>query len=191
MPRLRPPLRPTLVAASLVAALLVFAPAAPAKEFLTPGEIAKIQDAPEVDRRVKIYLDAAELRLKTGEERLAGKESSPGDPLEFFTVEDMIEGYYHILRSVMFTLDEAAQRPREPDLLVRALKNLKDRTEKDLKSLGILKSTAEQKQKEALWKLVNEAIDIAEGAHEGAETGLARFRSKDKTKEKPKRSARP
>ena len=105
-------------------------------------------------------------------------------PLEFFTVEDMVGGYYRILRSVMFTLDEAAEKPKEPERLNKALKNLKDRTEKDLKSLQILKKMAEEKQKEELWNLVNQALEIADGAREGAETGLARFKATGSRKTK-------
>jgi hypothetical protein len=175
-----------VAAASVVAAALVLACPlrAAAKEFLTPDEILKIQDAPEVDKRVKIYLEAAALRLKSAEERLNGHESSPGDPLEFFTVEEMVGGYHRILRSVMFTLDEAAEKPKEPERLNKALKNLKDRTEKDLKSLQILKKMAEEKQKEELWNLVNQALEIADGAREGAETGLTRFKATGSRKTK-------
>jgi len=152
----------------------------PAKEFLTPKEIETIQEARELDKRVKLYLDAAALRLKTVEERFRGQESNPGDPLEFFGIEEMLEGYCRILRSVMFVLDEAAEKPKEPERLNKALKNLKDRTEKDIKSLQILKKMAEEKQKEELWNLVNQALEIAGGAREGAETGLARFKTKTK-----------
>jgi len=155
-------------------------PADAAKEFLTPAEILKIQDAPEIDKRIKIYLEAAALRLKTAEERLGGKESGAGDPLEFFTVEEMVEGYYRILRSVMFTLDDAVERPKDPDALAKALKNLKDRTEKDAKSLEILHKIAEEKKKEELWNLVNQATEIASGAHDGAEGGLTRFKEREK-----------
>jgi hypothetical protein len=178
--------RPAVCAAAL-AFVIAAAPARSrplAKEFLTPDEIAKIQDAPEVDKRVKIYLDAAALRLKSAEERLNGKESSPGDPLEFFTPEEMVDGYYRILRSIMYLLDEAVERPKEPERIAKALRNLKDRTERDLKSLQILKKVAEEKQKEELWNAVNQSLEIADGAHEGAETGLTQFKEKEKAKSK-------
>ncbi len=64
------------------------------KEYLTQDEITKIQDAQEIDQRTKLYMQAAALRLKVAEERLNGKESVPEDPMEFFSVEDMLEGYY-------------------------------------------------------------------------------------------------
>src|SRR5947209_20571310 len=86
-------------------------PLLPAKEFLTPKEIEKIQEAQELDKRVKLYLDAATLRLKTVEERFRGQESNPGDPLEFFSIEEMLEGYCRIVRSVMFNVDDSFQNP--------------------------------------------------------------------------------
>jgi hypothetical protein len=173
---------------SLSLFIVIFASALPAKEFLTDKEIEKIQDNREIDLRVKIYLDAAALRLKTAEERLVGKESEPGDPLEFFTPEDMLDGYYRIIKSIMVNLDDAAVHkpvlgrkdspsadPRDWENRIRkALKDLKSSTEKDADELQILKKLAEEKRKEQLWKLVNDAIDITNGAHEGAEYGLSK-----------------
>ena len=151
------------------------ASARPEKEFLTPKEIEKIQDTHEIDARVKIYLDAAALRLKTAEDRLVGKESAPGDPLEFFTPEDMLDGYYRILKSVMMNIDEAAEKPGpNRELVGKALKNLKSSTEKAADELQILKKLAEEKKNEGLWNRVNDAIDITSGAHEGAEYGISK-----------------
>jgi len=92
-----------------MALLLVATPAQKlaTREYLTPDEITKIQDAQEIDLRIKIYLQAGALRLKAAEERLNGKESAPGEPLEFYSVEEMLDGYYQIVRSVMINLDDA------------------------------------------------------------------------------------
>ena len=159
----------------ILAGSVPIANAFPEKEFLTDKEIAKIQDAQEIDERIKIYLNAATLRLKTAEERLTGTEPEPGDPLEFFTPEDLIDGYYRIIRSVMFNLDEASQKPKgDWEKLGKALKSLKGTAESAGKELEILKKIAEEKQKEELWKLVNNAMDITNGAHEGAEYGLSK-----------------
>lgn len=172
-------MRRILLLFSILAAAAVLIPASsgsPEKEFLTAKEIELIQDCQEIDRRVKIYLDAAEFRLKEAEERLHGKESEAGDPFEFFSVEDMLDGYYRILRSVMLNLDAAFQKGGPDREKVRsALKNLKKTTERTAKDLEILKKIAEEKLKEELWNLVNKAIDITDGAHEGAESGLSRL----------------
>jgi hypothetical protein len=173
--------------------------ASAAKEFLTSKEIERIQDAYLIDVRVEIYMEAAALRLKTAEERLTGKESIPGDPLEFFTTEDMLDGYYRILKSVMMNLDDAAQNPgrtsgvringetarNDKPRIGKALKQLRSDTEKDISELLILKKLAEEKKKEQFWNLVNEAIDITNGAHEGAEYGLSK-QSAPPDKEKKK-----
>ncbi len=164
----------------------------PDKEYLTPKEIEKIQDAQELDKRVKIYLEAATLRLKTAEERLNGKESEPGDPMEFFSAEDMVDGYYQIIRSVMLNLDGATQNPRtDKGMFVKALKNLKESTERSQKDLEILKKIAEDKRMEGLWNAVNRSLDITQGAHEGAQTALSKEPEPGKQKEKPSKKKGP
>jgi len=178
-----------VTAVFVVATLSRAARAAPQKEFLTPLEITKIQDAQEIEKRIKIYMEAAELRLKSAQERLTGKEAAEGDPLEYYTVEDMLDGYYRILKSVMLNLDDAAQRPgTDPSKLTKALKNLKDTTERATKQLEELKKIAEDKKLEKVWNLTNQAIDINNGAREGAELALAkRPDSSEKTKGKPQK----
>lgn len=143
------------------------------KEFLTSAEIDKIRDAQEINLRIKIYLEGASLRLKTAADRLAGKESAPGDPFEFFSIEDMIDGYYRILRAVMLNLDDASQKPAtDPEKLQAALKNLKSVTEASVKPLEALKKVAEEKRREEMWKLVTQAIEINNGAREGAAAAI-------------------
>lgn len=158
------------------------------KEYLTEDEITKIQDAQEIDLRTKLYMQAAELRLKVAEERLNGKESEPGDPMEFYSVEDMLGAYYQIVRSVMISVDDAFQKPgADRAKVVKALKSLKDGTDRALKDLEIIKAIAEEKKLEDVWNLTNQALDIARGAHEGAELGLAGQppETKEKSKKKP------
>jgi hypothetical protein len=144
-------------------------PAGQSKEFLTPLEIEKIQDAQEIDQRIKVYLEAAALRLKTASDRLAGKESLPGDPLEFFRVEDMVDGYYRILHAVMLNLEDAAQNPKTDQVKFQsAMKNLRSATEAGGRQLEALKKVAEDQRKEAVWNLIVKAIEINKGAHDGA-----------------------
>ena len=162
------------------------------KEYLTPKEIENIQDAQEFDKRIKIYLDAADLRLKMAEERLNGKESPPDDPMEFFSVEDMLEGYYRIIRSVMLNLDDAYQKPEtDKAKLTKTLKALKSTTERAQQSLAILKKIAEDKRLEDVWNAVNHAIDINTGALEGADQGLAGSPEPDKKGPPRKKKTKP
>ncbi len=146
----------------------------PSKEFLTKNEIELIQDAQEIDARVKVYLDAARLRLKVARERLSGKEPEQGDPFELFSLEDLLDGYYRILQSVMLNLDDAFQKPGPNRGKVRsALKNLKKTSENAATELESLKKLAEKQQREQLWNLLNQAIEINRAALEGAQLGLS------------------
>lgn len=156
------------------------------REFLTDKEIEKIQDAQEIDLRIKIYLDAAALRLKAAEERLNGRESEAGDPMEFYAPEDMLEGYYKILRSVMINLDDASQKSAgDRDRVIRALRRLKESADLSAKRLTVLKKIAEDKKKEYLWNLVNQAVEVTNGAREGAELGLSRETPPNDNSQKP------
>lgn len=148
----------------------------PRKEFLTEKEIELIQVTSEINIRVKLYLDFASARLKAAEERLSGKETEPGDPFEFFMPEDMLDGYYRIFESVMINLEDAYSKPDplEQSKVQKSLKNLKKVAGQALTQLEILKKIAEEKDKEKLWILVNEAIEITRGALEGAESGISK-----------------
>jgi hypothetical protein len=144
------------------------------KEFLTPKEIEKIQLAQEVDTRVKAYMEAAALRLKTARERFGGVESEAGAPLEFFTVEEMIEGYNRIMQSVMSNLEDAYQdESKDREKLRVALTSLRNGSKDAENPLAVLKKLAEEKLDEKVWNQVNQAIEITKGASEGAESGLS------------------
>jgi hypothetical protein len=169
---------PLLFAAWIVTGTVRILPAAPEKEFLTDKEITALQEAQEIDLRIPIYMTAAKLRLSAVEDRLNGKDSPEGDPLEFFTPEEMLDGYYRMVKSVMTNLDAAFKMGlRERDRVESALKSLKGSTESMGKELEILKKLAEQRKKEEVWNLVNQAIEITRGAHEGAEYGLSKLKA--------------
>jgi hypothetical protein len=153
------------------------------KEFLTSKEIEKIQLAQEIDTRVKAYMEAAELRLKTARERFGGVESQEGAPLEFFTVEEMIEGYNSIMRSVMLNLEDAYQNKSvDREKLRAALTRLKDGSKSAENTLTVLKKMAEDKLDEKVWSQVNQAIEMTKDALDGAETGLSELPAPAKKK---------
>jgi hypothetical protein len=163
-----------LIAVVAVLCSIPFASGSSTKEFLTPKEIELIQTNQEIQVRVKHYLDFAMTRLRAAEERLSGKDSDEGDPLEFFTPEEMVDGYYRIINSVMMNLDDAFRKSDKlgQKKVFSGLKALRSSTESSLKQLEILKKIAEEQKKEELWNAVNKAIDITNGAHEGAVEGL-------------------
>jgi len=146
----------------------------PAREFLTEEEIELIQIKQDIDPRVKTYLRAAEMRLKATEARLLGEETEPGDPLEYFTPEDMLDGYYRILDSVMSNLDNANQRAYGDGIgIQKALKELRKKTKESLRMLEFLEKLAKKQEKKELLRLIGRAMEITNGAHEGAAYALS------------------
>jgi hypothetical protein len=173
-----------LILLMIPADFISIARAGPAKEYLTEKEIEMIQSAQEIDTRVTTYLIAASSRLKAAGDRLRGRESEPGDPLEFFSVEDMLDGYYRIIRSIMYNIDSAFQKPKtDRGRIKRALKNLRGKMDEDGAELLVLKKTAEEKKNELLLDLIVKAIDITDGAQAGASEGLSQISAEEKKRE--------
>ena len=148
---------------------------ASARDFLTEQEIKRMQSTQDIERRTGIYMTAASLRLSTALDRFSGKESTPGDALEFFSQEDMLDDYCKIAERVMLIVDDAFESPRRRENIniKKALNTLKSRNLDNLKKLSALKELAEEKRKEGLWNLVNRAIDMTGGLLDGAEKGLS------------------
>jgi hypothetical protein len=166
----------------LLSGLVAFASRNPVREFLTEKEIEAIQENQDIATRTKMYLQAATLRLVSAQARLTGEETEPGAPLEFLTPEDMLDGYYRIIQSVMANLEDAYQiRRPDRDGIKKALKYLRYRMENDLDKLELLEKMAAEREKKEFLDLVRRAVDIAKGADSGAKESLSSkpFSSKD------------
>lgn len=164
----------SLVAAMLIAGTVTAAFEYRGREFLTEAEIEAIRRNQKIDPRVKLYLRAALLRLTSTRARMAGQETEPGDPLEYLTPEDMLDGYYRILNSVMFNLEDAGQKiPPDRGGIRKALKHLRDQMKKAIPLLEFMEKMAAKKNETELTRLIRRAADISNGALEGAEYGLS------------------
>ncbi len=161
------------VLALLLLSAVTLAGAEAPREFLTAEEIALLQIKQRIDVRTDLYLRAALLRLKSAEARLRGEETEPGDPLEYLTAEDMLDGYYRILHSVMVNLEDA-YRPATADLdrVRKALKQLRQRAEESMRRLDSLEALARRRNDGQLLRLIERAREITAGAHEGAREAL-------------------
>ena len=143
------------------------------REYLTEAEIARVQAEQKIKPRVAFYLQAALSRLKSAESRLRREAIEPGDPLEYFTPEDMIEGYYQILNSVMTNLEDAHERGnRDRSSIPGALKELKKRMQQCELYLDSLETLAKEQENKALLQLIQKAGEATQGALAGAEYAL-------------------
>ncbi|MDR0310448.1 MAG: hypothetical protein LBJ21_02565 [Acidobacteriota bacterium] len=153
-----------------------------ARDFLTDQEITRMQKTQDIDRRTDIYMAAATLRLRSAQDRFEGKESEPGDAMEFYSQEDMLGDYYKIIERVMLIVGDAFESPRSRENvnIKKALNKLKSKSSDNLKRLFTLQKLAEEKQKEDLWHGINRAIDITGGVLDGAEEGLSALAKRER-----------
>jgi len=162
-----------LIAAMVLFGVVSAAFASPLRDYLTEEEIDGIRRNQKIDPRVKLYLKAASLRLTSAEARLAGQETEPGDPLEYFTPEDMLDAYNQILKSVMLNLEDAVQKfPPDRGGIRKALKHLQGVMKKSIPRLENLERMAAAKEETEVVRLVRRAIELSNGALEGAEEAL-------------------
>ena len=146
-----------------------------ARDFLTEQETKRLQNTQDIDKRTGIYMTAASLRLGAALDRFEGKESEPGDAMEFFSQEDMLDDYYKISEHVMLIVDDAfeSQRRRENINIKKALNTLQSESRDNLKKLTALRKLSEEKRREELWDRIDRAIDITVGLMDGAKEGLS------------------
>jgi hypothetical protein len=163
-----------LIAAILIAGSVTATFGYRGGEFLTESEIDAIRRNQKIDPRVKLYLRAALLRLTSARARMTGQETLPGDPLEYFTPEDMLDGYYKILNSVMFNIEDASRKiPPDRGGVRKALKHLESQMKKAVPELESMEKMAVDKNEPEMTRLIQRAIEISKGALEGAEQALA------------------
>ena len=175
----------TLLIGTISLGPALFAAPRASREYLTKEEIALVQAKQKIGPRIEYYLRIAELRLESARARLEGEETLPGDPLEYFTPEDMLDGYYRILNSVMLNLEEAYQKSGfDAASLQKALKELNKRTEECSRILGVLETLAKERDDEEMQRLVARASDITHGAREGASQALRALEEESREKEK-------
>jgi hypothetical protein len=177
-----------VVAMSAVFALLfsMALPGAWARDFLTKQEITRLQNTQDIDRRTRIYMDAAALRLRAAQDRIEGKEPKPGDAMEFLNQEDMLDDYYKIMDRLILIIDDAfgSPRRRENINIKRALNTLKSESSGNLKRLLALMKLAEEKKKEDLRNRVGRAVYITGGILDGADEGLSQLAEREKEEER-------
>lgn len=93
---------------ALVALVLLAGPALAQREFLTNGEIDQIREAQEPEKRLKLYVEFAKIRIDAVARLLQGKEADRGDQ-----IHDALYEYDRILDAIDKNVDQAQQR-RDP-----------------------------------------------------------------------------
>lgn len=170
------------LARCLVAILLMSQVAARAgqiQEWMTPAEIEKFRDEQDLSKRTGLYMSAAKLRLEKAGERLSGKNSAEGDPLEFHSVTDLILGCRSAIRAAMLGIqDQVTYKKAESEEVIKALKELKSTTEGIMPELERVQKLALEKRDEALYKAVKDCAQYADSAARGSKDAIEKMKKR-------------
>ncbi|HXK58964.1 MAG TPA: hypothetical protein PLP42_03630 [Acidobacteriota bacterium] len=141
----------------------------------TDQEYEKIQNNQELKKRVDAFLEIAEARLVEIKRRMNNQEWTEKDPnpLEFYTLEQMVHAYRRALDSLMVNIDEQVKYKlaKEKDVK-KSLEKLNKKIMEFTPQLEPIKQLAIKNKDEILYKEVLEAEKTSEIARKGSQYGL-------------------
>jgi len=151
----------------------------------TDEEFTKIRDNQELRKRVDIFLGIAEARLTEISRRLNNEEWKPSgkgkgkdkeaevNPLEFFTIEEMVHAYERALNSAMINIDEKVKYKLATEKDVRkSLEKLNKKINEFAPRLAPIKELALKNKDEILYRELTRAEKTTEIARKGSAFGL-------------------
>ncbi len=147
-----------------------------AQDWLTPLELEQFRETEGGDKRIAFYLKVIKLRIESASQRLAGKSSKPGDPLEFFSINDMANSCFQALRASMVEIqDQISYRHLRGPELVGGLKALKAAAKSLQPFFQNMQKVAIEKKDETLYKMAKDGLEYCDSALRGVETALKKY----------------
>ena len=162
-------------AALLLAAFCAFAQAwarpLPSRDYLTPNEVELVKEAQVLDKRIEVFIKAAERRLMvlTGQKAPADKKSKKeaelwGD-LPTGTRAELINDIAQILDAAVTNIDDVALRDEKNSLVPKALRKLAEATARLQAQLSPMRSqTKDEAERAAIGRVEVNAEEILEAA---------------------------
>ena len=178
-------LAPALISALLVAAWGLSAAmppetsAAPQREHLTPEEIEMVRDNQELDKRVGVFIKAAERRFLAITEPSSAADAAPTtasarqlvakDAVKWGEVKgtrtQLLSDYARILDEAITNIDDTAMRSPTSPLLKKSLNKLAEASRRFLPPLAALRDAAQDEmEREALERAIERTQEIIEAA---------------------------
>ena len=146
------------------------------KDRFTDKEYEKLQLHQELEKRVEVFLEIAEARLKEIQKRMkAGEEREEDEenPLEFHTFWDMVHAYRQAIDGIMINIDEKAIHKTAPEEDIRkSLEKLNEKIQEFIPQLEPIKQLAIDRKDEALYQELEEAQEVSVIAQKGSLYGL-------------------
>ena len=147
-----------------------------AQDWLTPLELEKLRETEGGDKRIAFFMKAVKLRMDAVTERLHGKSTKPGDPLEFFSLTDLVSGCFQALRASMTDIQDQIQYKhlRGPEL-TNGLKALKTGAKVLQPFFQFMQKTAQEKEEPQLYKVAKEGLEYADSAIRGVDKAMKKY----------------
>jgi hypothetical protein len=145
------------------------------KDRFTEEEFGKLQLHQELEKRVEVFLEISEARLKEIQRRMKGEEweEKEENPLEFHTYWDMVHAYRQAIDGIMVNIDEKAIYKTAPEKDIRkSLEKLNEKIQEFIPHLEPIKQLAIDRKDEALYLELEEAQEISDIAQKGSLLGL-------------------
>ena len=145
------------------------------KDRFTEEEFGKLQLHQELEKRVEVFLEISEARLKEIQRRMKGGEweEEEENPLEFHTYWDMVHAYRQAIDGIMINIDEKAIRKTAPEKdIKKSLEKLNKKIQEFIPQLEPIKQLAIDRKDEALYVELEEAQEISDIAQKGSLLGL-------------------
>ena len=162
---------PGIASLLVILALAVSGAARTARDFLTPEEEERVKEAQVLDKRVEVYIKAAERRLLV----LAGpteasakqveKDSEKWGELPTGTRTELIMDVANILDAAVVNIDDVALRDEKNSLIPKALRKLAaaaTRFQPQVVAMG--QQTAVASERRALEQVMSNIQEILEAA---------------------------
>lgn len=137
------------------------------REHLTEKEIDWIREEQLIDKRIEVFVKAADRRLlvlNTPDAKQTKKEEEKWGPLPTGSTLELLQDYKKILEEAEEKLDDAYERNSKDALIIKALKKFKDGAIKHISLLQSMESKMKDKREQmALAEAIEEAEAVTKG----------------------------
>ncbi len=152
------------------------------RDRFTEAEFSKVQYAQQLVKRVEVFLEIAETRLRELERRRDGVEwtGKEENPLEFYTLDDLVFAYTRAVDGIMVNIDAQVERGQAEEKDVRkALRKFEDKLGGFVSRLEGLKGYIEERRDPEFAQRWEEALRTSEIARQGIAFGLGKVGRED------------
>jgi hypothetical protein len=135
------------------------------REHLTPQEIDRVKEAQILDKRIEVYVKAAERRLlalsdpNAASSKQTQKDMEKWGELPKGTRADLLSDISHILEEAITNIDDVASRDEKNHLLPKALRKLADAAARFAPQLSAMRTQARDSSERDAF---NEALEKME-----------------------------